>query len=281
MITMDSLKKSLQATSIDDSEDTDGSASTSVMAANVINPEILMAIAERKSETNYNSDSDNEAEDVEDTVSQDPSSKKKASSTDKVKNAERERKLGRRAYKSKDYEKAVNHFQKAIDLSSNEVAYPFRLAEAKFEQKKYEECVEICSMAIKVGKENKGNVKLVASTMVLRGRAQKEQGRYDKAKADVEKAHNFLTSIALVKLEKCRYYEAFDFFKEAFECDRIFSTETGQQSHPIFKINKGNKVVSQLTVIVGYLDQSMSEVLRNKKFIEIKCKGYDTFRKND
>ena len=70
------------------------------------------------------------------------------------------------------------------------------------EQKNYDDCIEICSKAIKVGKENKGSVKLVAASMVLRGQALKEQGKMDKALADVEKADKFLTSIALVKLEK-------------------------------------------------------------------------------
>ena len=138
------------------------------------------------------------------------------SSEDKKKVAEKHRRLGRRAFKKKEFEKAISHLEEAIELDPKEVSFRHRLAETKFKQGKYEECIEYCSKAIKVGKENKGSVKIVARSQALRGRAWKEQGDVDKARADVQKAVTFLTTIAIVKLEKQRYFEAFDFLSEAF-----------------------------------------------------------------
>ena len=71
---------------------------------------------------------------------------------------------------------------------------PYRIAKAKFEQKKYHECIEFCETAIKVGKKNKGDVKVVANAYVLEGKAKVELGEEDKGQEDIEKAVAFLTN---------------------------------------------------------------------------------------
>ena len=153
---MDGLTKRVEATHIYDCE---GAQNAIAADVNAIDPDLIMAVAQRKSNANCDYESDGEAEDVADVVSEDTRIKEKKEE-DNVKKAERERKLGRKAYKKEDYEKAVNHFEKAINLNSRKIAYHFRLAEAKLEQKKYKQCLEICSDAIKVGKENKGSVSI-------------------------------------------------------------------------------------------------------------------------
>ena len=199
---MDHLNKSMAAAHIDDCE---GASATAIEL------DLLMAVAQRKPNVNDDSESDDETEDV---VSEDKEG-------DAIK-ADRERKLGRRAFRKEDYNKAGAHFQEAINLNPNEIANHYHLAKTMIEQKRYEECVEICSNAIKVGKENKGSVKLVAASMVLKGQVMKEKEDMEMAIAHVEKAHKFLSSIAHVKVEKGKYYEAFDFIYEAFNCYKIF-----------------------------------------------------------
>ena len=147
----------------------------------------------------------------------DASSRNDTAINDKLKKAQKEKNHGRKAFKKNDYEKAGGHYQKAIELNPREVSYLYLLAEVKYQQKKYEECKDICSRAIKIGKENKGSVKRVASSYILRGMAKEEEGELDAAKADVEKAKRFLSSIAMVKLEKGQYFEALDFSFEAFQ----------------------------------------------------------------
>ena len=280
---MDNLNKSLEATHIDQSGDVAGSVSTSVLTANAINPEILMAMAQRTSATNFDSDSENEAEDRNET-----NSTEEKASNHKSKKAEKERKLGRKSMKKKEFAKAEKHFEKAIDLNPKEVAYFLRLAEAKYAQHKYEECVELCNRAIKVGKENKGNVKLVASSMALRGRARKAQGKLDEVKTDVEKANKFLTSIALVKLEKGKYYEAFDFFNEAFQGHHIYS---------IFSIKYDDRKKDYMQflflfqVCVKYLEeytksfmsscQDEAELQRHKVLLETEQLAVDLLKQKD
>ena len=177
----------------------------------------VLASMQKKFALNIEDSSDDEAE--EDTSTEAEVSK---TSDDRIETAEKQRKIGRRAYKKKEFEKAISHFEKAIELNPKEVTFPYRLAETKFEQGKYSECVEYCSRAIKVGKENKGSVRMVARSQVLRGRGWREQGNVDKARADVEKAITFLTTIAMVKLEKRLYHESFDFIFEAFRGDAIY-----------------------------------------------------------
>ena len=280
---MDHLSKSLEATHIGKRETAQSGAQSAIAAGvNVIDPNLLMAVMKGKSAANCDSDSENEAE-GKDNVIEESVAQEKESVENVMKKAERERKLGRRAYKKKEFEKALSHFQKAIDLNPNEVAYHFRLAEAKFEQKRYAECVEICSRTIKVGKENKGSVKMVASSMVMRGKAQKEQGKLDKANADAEKAINFLTSIALIKLDKGRYYESFDFIHEAFG-----SVNKMLKNADMFA---KKRIALELKVSIQYLEdytksyisscQDKAEIKRHRVLTECKQPGDDAFKKND
>ena len=216
---MDRLNRSMESTHIGKAE---ASASASAMANNVnmFDSDLLMAIMQGKPVEKCDSGSDNEAEDK---ISEDASAQDDASSrndtaiNDKLKKAQKEKNHGQKAFKKKDYEKAGGHYQKAIELNPREVSYLYLLAEVKYQQKKYEECKDICSRAIKIGKENKGSVKRVASSYILRGMAKEEEGELDEAKADVEKAKRFLSSIAMVKLEKGQYFEALDFSVEAFQ----------------------------------------------------------------
>ena len=224
---MDRLNKSLEATHIYKSEAPQGASAKDV---NVVDPNLLMAVMKGDLNANFDCESEDEVEDRADTGSEGARTRKKVSSSsdtdtsDKMRRAEKEGKLGQKAYKGKDFKKAVRHFKNAIDLNQKEVAHHFHLAEVKFEQKRYEECIEISTRAIKVGKENKGNVKKVAWSMVIMGRAKEKQRKFEEAKADIGKANRFLKSIAMVKLEKGKYYEALDFIHEAFQGFKMLSS---------------------------------------------------------
>ena len=214
--------------------------------------DLLVAVAQREFASNTDSDSDDEpttgdtSSREEDKMPQSVKIKATASAPDK------QRKLGRRAFKKKEFEKAASHFHRAIELNPKETTFYFRLAETRFEQGKYEEVVQFCTKAIKVGKQYRGSVKMVASSQVLRGRARKKQGKGEKAKADVEKAINFLTSIALVKLEKQRYFEALDFINEAYFSSMIVSLI--KEENPQWLQSKDKRVALQYKVCLGYLN---------------------------
>ena len=71
----------------------------------------------------------------------------------------KEKNLGEEAHKRKEYEVAISHYLNAVKLNPNEMSFIYHLAKINFEQKNYAECISICTKAIKVGKEQKANVK--------------------------------------------------------------------------------------------------------------------------
>ena len=206
--------------------------------------------------------------------------------------AEKENKKGQKALKKKEFEMALGHFEEAIKLNPTEVSLHFHVARVKFEQKKYGECIEFCNKAVKVGKENKGNVKMVASSRILCGMAWKRQGNIAKGKAEVEKAHNFLVNIAMVKLGKKQYFEAFDFINESKgrgvmlrllteeEKDWLCKSEGRGTNQFIFQtkvcVEYLEEYMKSLVAILGYNDkESAREIIRQKQL------GDEAFKKND
>ena len=228
---------------------------TSTYGAKVAAPDeafgtdLLVDVAQMKLITDAESDEDNN------TTKDTSSHEEKIPQTVKMRATysvpDKERKLGRKAFKNREFEKAASHFQRAIELNPKESAFYFRMSETKFEQGKYEEVIQFCTKAVKVGKENKGSVKTVAASQVLRGRAWKKQGKEEKAKADIEKAINFLTSIALVKLEKGRYFEALDFIIEAFLGDMMSLIKEEDWTQSL--LARERLVAFQYKVCLGYL----------------------------
>ena len=81
--------------------------------------------------------------------------------TDKV-NILLEKTRGDAAYRRKSYETAISHYTNAMRLDSTEMSYIYSIAKMHFKKKDYAECVGFCTTAIKVGKEQKANVKTVA-----------------------------------------------------------------------------------------------------------------------
>ena len=109
---------------------------------------------------------------------------------------------GKDDYRNKDLDGAVSHYLTAAKLAPRNMSPLYYIANIKFEQEKYAECVKIYTNAIKVGKENKANVMMVAMAMVMRGKAYKQLGEDTKFKEDLEKVLKFLPIIARVKFEK-------------------------------------------------------------------------------
>ena len=129
---------------------------------------------------------------------------------DKV-NALLEKNGGDAAYQRKSYDTAISHYSNAMRLDPTEMSYIHQIAKVCLKKKDYAECVKFCTMAIKVGKEQRANVKMVAKAMAMRGRAHKKLGEIEKFKEDTEKAMNFLKTIAQVKFGKERWEECIEF----------------------------------------------------------------------
>ena len=131
--------------------------------------------------------------------------------------ARKEKDLGQEAYKRKDYDLALTHYSNAARLNPKEMNFIYQTAKIHLEQKNYAESIRLFTKAIKVGKEQKANVKTVAKAMAMRGRAHKGKGETDKFEKDIEKAVDFLKMIAHVKYDKERWAECIDFCERALE----------------------------------------------------------------
>jgi len=99
-----------------------------------------------------------------------------------------EKQLGNDAYKKKDFDEAIAHYSKAVELNPKEMTFLSNIAAVMFEQKKYAECVEYCAKAVDVGRENRADFKVVAKALSRQGNAHRRLGELDKAKVTFEKA---------------------------------------------------------------------------------------------
>ena len=128
-----------------------------------------------------------------------------------------ERDLAQEAYKRKEYDVSISHYSKAMKLNPKEMTFIYNIAKINLEKKSFTDSIRFCTKAIKVGKEQKASVKMVAKTMAMRGRAHKELGEVEKFNEDIDKAVKFLTTIANVKFGKERWGECIDFCQRAYE----------------------------------------------------------------
>lgn len=99
----------------------------------------------------------------------------------KKKEADGHKEAGNAAYKSKKFEEAIGHYEKALAVLPDEITYHNNLAAVKFEQKDYDGCVATCKKGIEVGRVVKADFKLVAKAYSRMGNAYKALKSYDEA----------------------------------------------------------------------------------------------------
>ncbi|XP_065207806.1 stress-induced-phosphoprotein 1 [Planococcus citri] len=108
--------------------------------------------------------------------------------TDDELKAKNEKELGNAAYKKKDFETALKHYNKAVELDPTNMTYYTNIAAVYFEQKNYKECIETCEKAIEIGRENRADFKLIAKAFARIGNAYKKMEDLRTAKVYFEKS---------------------------------------------------------------------------------------------
>lgn len=111
-----------------------------------------------------------------------------ANLTPEEKKAKAEKNLGNEAYKKKDFETALKHYTKAIEILPSEMTFYNNIAAVYFEQKEWQKCIDQCHKAIEVGRENRADFKLIAKAFSRIGNVYRKMEDWHNAKMFYEKS---------------------------------------------------------------------------------------------
>ncbi|KAF4360449.1 hypothetical protein CsatB_004108 [Cannabis sativa] len=85
--------------------------------------------------------------------------------------AQKEKEAGNVAYKKKDFDTAIQHYTKAIELDDEEISYILNRAATYLEMGKYDECIKDCEKAVERGRELRSDFKMIAKALTRKGTA--------------------------------------------------------------------------------------------------------------
>ena len=105
-----------------------------------------------------------------------------------VKLARKSKVLGNDSYKKRDFETAIVHYEKAIELDPQDITYYNNLAAVYFEQKDYDKCISQCEKGIGIGRENRADFKIIAKAFARIGNAYRKLENFTSAKTYFEKS---------------------------------------------------------------------------------------------
>ncbi|KAI8391838.1 uncharacterized protein BYT42DRAFT_210570 [Radiomyces spectabilis] len=92
-----------------------------------------------------------------------------------------EKELGNQAYKKREFDVALTHYDKAWELDNTNITFLTNKAAVLFEQEKYNECIEVCQKAVDTGRELRADYKLVARALQRIGNAYVKLNQLDDA----------------------------------------------------------------------------------------------------
>ncbi|KAH9314049.1 hypothetical protein KI387_022676, partial [Taxus chinensis] len=85
--------------------------------------------------------------------------------------AQKEKDAGNAAYKKKDFETAIHHYTKAMELDDEDISYLTNRAAVYLEMGMYDECIKDCDKAVDRGRELRSDYKMVARALTRKGTA--------------------------------------------------------------------------------------------------------------
>ncbi|KAJ5681448.1 uncharacterized protein N7477_001388 [Penicillium maclennaniae] len=91
-----------------------------------------------------------------------------------------EKKIGNDFYKKKQFDQAIEHYEKAWELNKD-VTYLNNVGAAKFEKGDYEGAIEVCQKAVDEGRDLRADFKIIAKSYARIGSAYEKMGDLTKA----------------------------------------------------------------------------------------------------
>jgi len=117
--------------------------------------------------------------------------------------AEKEKELGNAEYKKKNFEAALGHYEKAIELAPDVLVYASNKAACLLEMQRYDDALELSTKCIELANEQK-DYDMLAKFLCRQGSAYQGKKEYEKA---IKCYQNSLTEVrcapTLNKLRKC------------------------------------------------------------------------------
>ncbi|KAK6935227.1 Tetratricopeptide repeat 1 [Dillenia turbinata] len=84
---------------------------------------------------------------------------------------QKEKEAGNAAYKKKDFETAIQHYTKAIELDDTDISFLTNRAAVYLEMGQYEECIKDCDKAVERGRELRSDFKMISRALTRKGTA--------------------------------------------------------------------------------------------------------------
>ncbi|KAH7659512.1 stress-induced-phosphoprotein 1 [Dioscorea alata] len=85
--------------------------------------------------------------------------------------AQKEKEAGNAAYKKKDFETAIQHYTRALELDDEDISFLTNRAAVYMEMGKYEDCIKDCDKAVERGRELRSDFKMIARALTRKGTA--------------------------------------------------------------------------------------------------------------
>lgn len=153
---------------------------------------------------------------------------------------------GNKHYKTRNFEKALDLYAQAWEKDSTNISILNNKAAVLFEIEKYDECIEACQQAVEIGREHRGDYKMIARAFGRIGNSYYKKDNLDEAIKYFEKSlTEHRTADVLNKLRECEKLKA-QRLKEAYYNPEL-SDKARDAGNELFKKNDFAGAVQQYT----------------------------------
>jgi len=100
---------------------------------------------------------------------------------DDKKKAEEQKNIGNEFYKKKEFDKAIDHYNKALEFDPNNIVYITNRAAALYEKGDFNGCLKDCQLAVEEGRKQRADYKNIAKAFSRMGNAYMKLDKLDDA----------------------------------------------------------------------------------------------------